>query len=184
MASQDSSGDAFVDSVTWYLEMRRPPAGPALEPPRPDVRIEPVPSMDVAEYRELYRAVGEKWGWFDRTWMSDAELSAAIHSSGVEIHVLYVGDARAGYFELDFSQLGECQLVYFGLAEGFLGMGLGAYLMDRAARRGFSRGVARLWVHTCDRDSPRALPAYERAGFRRYDEKVERVRARAAWPEL
>lgn len=183
MASQDSSGDAFVDSVTWYLEMRNPPVGPALEPPRSDARIEPVPRMDVAEYRELYRAVGEKWGWFDRTWMSDAELSAAIHSSGVEIHVLYVGDARAGYFELDFSQPGECQLAYFGLAGGFLGMGLGIYLMDRAVRRGFSRGVERLWVHTCDRDSPRALPAYERAGFRRYDERVEKVQARAAWPE-
>ena len=69
----------------------------------------------------------------------------------------------------------ETFIAYFGLVPEFIGRGLGRFFLDWAVDRAWDLGHARVRVQTCDLDHPAALPNYERAGFRRCDERIETV---------
>jgi GNAT superfamily N-acetyltransferase len=64
----------------------------------------------------------------------------------------------------------EVKLAFFGLRPGFAGRGLGGALLAAVTQRAWAEGAGRVWLHTCSLDSPAALPAYERRGFRGYRE--------------
>jgi GNAT superfamily N-acetyltransferase len=127
-------------------------------------------------YRYLYDAVGGPWLWTERRLMPDADLARLLHDDRVEVHVLWAGGVPAGYAELDRRDRPDLQLAYFGLVPEFVGHGLGRYLLDQAVALAWRRMPARVWVHTCDLDHPRALPLYREAGFAAYAERVEHVR--------
>ena len=59
-----------------------------------------VDAPTVAFYRFLYDRLGALLWWLRRT-MPDDELAALLHDPLVSIHVLYIGGAPAGFFELD-----------------------------------------------------------------------------------
>jgi GNAT superfamily N-acetyltransferase len=73
--------------------------------------------------------------------------------------------------------MGNVEIAYFGLLPGFIGKGLGAYLLTAATRRAWDMGATRVWVHTCDLDHPRALANYQARGFRIFqvESKVEQL---------
>jgi GNAT superfamily N-acetyltransferase len=159
-----------VDVVRTYLEMTEPGAlRPA--PPPADLagaaRLERRVAPRVAEYRDLYRAVGERYHWRDRLAWSDAQLAAYLADPDVALWVLDVGGEPAGYFELHRTQpAGDVELVYFGLTAPFIGRGLGKYLLTRAVEEAWrTPGAARVWLHTCTLDDPAALPNYLARGF-------------------
>jgi GNAT superfamily N-acetyltransferase len=130
------------------------------------MRAEP---CTVSFYRYLYAAVGERWLWFERRIWDDETLRRHLARPEIEVFVLHVGGSPAGYFELDRSKPGDVELAYFGLVSEFIGRGYGAYLLQAAVDNGWGAGTAkRLWVHTCTYDHPRALGAYQRAGFAVY----------------
>jgi GNAT superfamily N-acetyltransferase len=128
---------------------------------------------DLEDYRNLFRAVGEDWMWMSRLVMADEKLSSILNDPGVEVYALTDGERRLGLLELDFRTAGECELAFFGLVAGVIGQGAGRLLMNRAIEKAWSRPIGRFWVHTCNFDSPAALPFYQRSGFVPYAAMVE-----------
>ncbi len=88
---------------------------------------------------------------------------------------LKVGDELAGFAELDFRQLPDVELIYFGLAPEQIGRGLGGWFLARVIDRVWSRQVERFWLHTCEFDHPRAVEFYRSQGLEVYDEIREPV---------
>lgn len=164
-----------VEMDVFYLEMTAPPKRGGIRP-EPEgfalVRVaQPIP---IHYYRYLYETVGDRW-WFERTLLTDTELSKAVHHPAVELYVPHLHGAPAGMVELDFSCLPDVELVMFGVMPEHIGKGFGGFLLDWAVTAAFARGAGRLWLHTCSFDHPSALPVYQRAGFRHYQTVTERV---------
>lgn len=154
-----------------YLQMFHRPGHDA-PPPMPAVEVWRAERPQIAFYRFLYDTVGRDWNWVDRRLLSDEQLGRIIHDDRVEIHVLYVEGAPAGYAELDRRVDGEIELAYFGITPEFMGKGLGRYLLHWTIEKAFSYGPKRLWLHTCELDHQAALPLYRKAGFDVYDRRV------------
>ena len=155
-----------------YLEMTSPnrrSVGPGWAEPITILRAE---RPTVSFYRYLYDTVGADWDWYMRRQLSDDALAAIIHDDAVEVFVLYVRGAPAGYVELDRKVDGEVEIAYFGLAPDYIGRGLGPALLDWALERAWSYRPRRVWLHTCSLDHPKALAVYRRAGFEVYDRET------------
>ena len=112
--------------VTW-LEMTAPPPRAPAPPPIPGVEVRHARAPTTSFYRELYGGVGEAWTWVTRRVMSDEALSAIIGDPRVEIHVLWVEGAAAGYVELDRRFPPDIEIAYFGLMPACIGRGLGRW---------------------------------------------------------
>jgi GNAT superfamily N-acetyltransferase len=165
-----------ITTVVTYLEMTAPPVSRPRRPPCPAVEIRRARRPSVAFYRFLYGTVGEPWTWFERRWLSDAELETLLCDPRVEVNVLWVEGTPAGYAELDHRTPPDVELAYFGLMPEFIGKGLGAYLLDWAIRHAWRDRPRRFWVHTCDLDHPRALDLYRKLGFGIYDRRTTQAR--------
>jgi GNAT superfamily N-acetyltransferase len=161
-----------VANVATYLEMR---ARPPLPPDRPagECRIERWNAPPLDAYRELFRRIGAPYLWFSRLVLSDDELAEIIHDPGVEIYAALDGTARAGLLELDFRTPRECELVFFGLEQAYVGKGIGRWFMNRAVEIAWSHPIDRFWVHTCSMDHPGALNFYRRSGFVAFKRQIE-----------
>lgn len=130
-----------------------------------DVRIARRSPCSVDEYRALYRLVGERWHWRDRLAWSDERLAAWLERDEVEVWVLEVGGAPAGYFELLRHESGWVEIVYFGLAGAAIGRGLGGWMLARAAEAAWALDATWVGLNTCTLDGPSALPNYLARGF-------------------
>jgi GNAT superfamily N-acetyltransferase len=158
----------FPDTlITWYLEMTDPAGA---QPAPATLEIRPMTRPDIPFYLFLYKEVGWNWRWRDRLLMPPEKLRAAISGPGVRVNVLYVEGVPAGYVEL--AQAGaSTEVAYFGLREAFGGQGYGKGLLTYGIISAWAiPGTERVWVHTCNLDSPAALPLYQKCGFRIYDE--------------
>ena len=158
--------------TTWYLEMTSPEK---LRPARPVAGFEvrrlacPEPALS----RRMYDAVGEPWQWSDRLGWSVARWGVHLGRPEVETWVGRLDGEEVGYAEL--VRIGdEVEIASLGLLPEFAGRGLGGALLAAVTRGAWDAGAERVWLHTCSLDSPAALPAYERRGFRRYDERPGR----------
>jgi GNAT superfamily N-acetyltransferase len=173
-------GYKLVPVRTTYLEMRNRPETEPVAPP-PGCAVERWEGPEVREYLELFSAVGGEWGWSGRLFLKEEELRTMLHARTTEIYLLRCGGQVAGFGELDRSQAGsegprrggQAEVAYFGLLPGFIGRGLGKFLLDWVVRRAWEGKTERIWLHTCAYDHPGALAAYLKAGFRAYDEKIE-----------
>lgn len=153
-----------------YLQL---PSLAALTPGRgnPAATWERLAPCTPAEYRRLYREVGEQWHWLDRAGWSDEQLARHLARPEIAVWVLRDVGEEAGWVELERHDDGATEIVYFGLKPGFIGRGLGAEMLARAARTAFAEGATRVWLHTCSLDSPMALPNYLARGFVPYREE-------------
>lgn len=162
--------------------------------PPPAVRLDRARDLRPDGYRALYSAVGREFNWRDRLAWDDARLAAYLDDPTVAVWLLTVDGSAAGYFELrrhgvelpsaaraltdDGTSGGTddapaiapaserpCELVYFGLARGARGRGLGRWLLERAIAEVWAGGADLLWLHTCSLDHPAALPNYRARGF-------------------
>lgn len=164
-----------LEVVTTYLEMHQRPRK-SRNVPQSD---RPIALLRAARpplhfYRYLYETVGAPWLWYERRLLDDRELAAIVHDARVEVRVLYVDGSPAGFCELDARNPTEIELSYCGLVPEFIGQGLGLYLIDASVERAWGQDPApsRVWVHTCNLDHPRALLAYQHAGFVPYREET------------
>lgn len=162
--------------VLTFLEMRAPPAAASVHPPiGHKVALLRAERPTLSFYRYLYNTVGEKWLWYERRMLDDAALGAIIHDPKVEILVLYVDGVPAGYGELDRRLADEVELALFGLVPDFIGRGFGRYFMAAAVDAAWRGGPSRVWLHSCNFDHPKALQAYQRAGFVPYKQDVQMI---------
>lgn len=164
-------------TVVTHLEMLSDPQL-ACPVPAGKVALMRVETPPVHFYRYLYHTVGQAYVWVHRKRLSDAALVEIIHNPDVEIYVLYKRGAPAGFAELDFRQMPQVELSFLGIMPEFIGQGLGRFLLTEMIGTVWRRDPVRLIVQTCTLDHPRALPLYQRAGFRPYarvDAELEEV---------
>ncbi|MFN0051707.1 MAG: GNAT family N-acetyltransferase, partial [Planctomycetales bacterium] len=156
--------------TTTYLQMFAP-TGRDVPPPRDGLCVFQVRQPSVAYYRFLYNAVGDQWHWRRCKRLTDAELLKIIQDLRVEILVLHVDGAPAGFAELDGRRDGEIEMVQFGLLPEFIGQGLGKYFLQWVIDHAWRKSPRRFWLHTCSLDHPIALSNYEKAGLAIYQQE-------------
>lgn len=116
----------------------------------------------------LYRLIGEKWLWTDKLSWSDPEWKNYVENANLRTYVAYSSGSIAGYFEL-LREDNDVEIIYFGLAEEFIGKGHGGYLLTEALKAAWNwENVKRVWVHTCTLDHPGALQNYLARGMEIY----------------
>lgn len=159
-------------NVVTCLEMHAPPQR-ALTPFPADLTLKRTNAHDLAGHRALFNAVGRDLMWFSRLIMKDEDLASILGNPAIESYTLLRGSEVLGMLELNFADLPNCELAFYGLVPSAIGKGLGRALMDEAIRRAWANPIKRFWVHTCTFDAPQALPFYVRSGFTPYARMVE-----------
>lgn len=168
--------DGAIAVSVWSLEMTdpaqlRPKALPGSRAPEPLLLTAGRPAPELSAF--FYRLVGGPWQWVDRLAWSPQQWRGWVERPGHVLTTCWVDGVPAGYYEL--LPVGEdVEVAYFGLVDGFLGQGLGGWLLTRALRSAWEVPSARrVWVHTCSLDGPAALRNYQARGMRRFREDVE-----------
>lgn len=150
-------------TLVTYLEMHTPPA--EILVPADNVKITLLEKpIDVEVYREHYYKVGEKHYWLDRLVMPDDELHGLINADNIDIFIVSIDGAPAGYAEFikgeEFTEI-----LYFGLYPEFTGKGYGKYFLRWAIEKAWSYGPKWIQLNTCKLDHPYALTNYKNNGF-------------------
>lgn len=153
-----------LESITRIAQPPPPPSAAALG-------LKKAERPAIAFYREMYHAVGGDWGWVDRKRLNDVELALIIHHPQIEMQVFYVGDARAGYAEIDWRAMPEVTLAYFGLRSEFHGHGLGEYFLRSVLAMIWAKGASKIHISTQNTEHPGAWPLYRKVGFEIVDTK-------------
>lgn len=173
MAVRAPETEAPSTLITTYLHMTDPSQfQPGFLEDTAGIMIAPMKRADVRFYRFLYDAVGGDWAWRDRLEYSSEKLRAVLEAPETTVYVLYVDAVPAGYVEL-FKQGCDVEIAYFGLREEFMGRGLGKHLLSFGVARAWDSGAERIWLHTCNLDSPVALRNYQKRGFQVYQVEQE-----------
>jgi GNAT superfamily N-acetyltransferase len=159
-------------NVVTCLEMTTRPPGEA-KPLPAGYSLKVMDPDDLESYRQLFRKVGEDLMWFSRLIMPDDNLKAILGHPKVESYGLYYDTTPIGILELDFRDMPNCELAFFGLAKDAIGGGIGRVLMNSAIDLAWAKPITRFWVHTCHYDHPNALGFYRRSGFTPYALMVE-----------
>jgi len=160
-------------AVVTYLEMLERAASRA-ERNVAQWSLQRVLDPPLGWYRELYARVGGPYLWAWHLAQSDAELAAGLNDPRIETFVFRAGEAEEGILELNLATEGECEIVYFGVTQAFVGTGAARFIMNRAIERAWSQPLLRrFWLHTCTLDHPRALAFYLRTGFYPYKREIE-----------
>ncbi|MGY2735315.1 GNAT family N-acetyltransferase [Sphingomonas sp. UYP23] len=164
--------DDAVAAIVTTLEMRqKPPLRPLPASRLRLVRWE-APTPD--RYRALFRRVGAPWLWFSRLVIDEAALVAIIHDPAVAIYAAVdPAGIEVGMVELDFRTPATCEISYFALIPELAGQGLGRWLMAETLARAWSKGIERVWLHTCTLDHPSALNFYRAQGFTAIKRTIE-----------
>lgn len=171
--------------LVTYLRLDRPPTAPAVSRANAAIARE---AMAPAAYLDLYRRVGGPYGWDKRLVMPPETLAAHLAADTTDLYVLRLrrslvaGSEAAGLCEFDRAdragagagdENGAVELCNFGLDPRHYGNGLGPYLLQTALAELWRRAPATrsVWLHTDEADHPAAIPTYQRAGFRIYDQR-------------
>ena len=156
-----------VEYVVTVLEMDERPSAPV--PARPmnlnaALLCAEDPPPDYFLY--LYQTVGANHEWTDWLQRPRAQLEAFVGNPDVLLYTLMLEGWPGGFFMLDSSQTGTCDLAYFGLTPQAVGRKLGYWFLSSAVDTGWSLpGTERMTVNTNTLDHPRALGLYQRIGF-------------------
>jgi GNAT superfamily N-acetyltransferase len=159
-------GPGVREVVVTDLEMTDPDQLRAAGDPRVEATLVRAGRAAPELSRFFYRAVGGDWYWLDRLDWTYAQWFSWVSAPGYELWTCWVDGVPAGYVELDRQAEGDVEVAYFGLLPGFAGLGLGGWFLTRAVERAWAvEGTRRVWLHTCELDSPAALANYEARGF-------------------
>ncbi len=160
-----------IANVVTFLERR---TAPERQPPAlHGLAVREVHDPSTDWFRDIYRRVGENWLWFSRTLMADETLSALLHKPTTTILSLESDGQALGLTELDFSTVGEVEIVSFGVVHELSGTGAAHMLMEHTLRACFRAGIERAWLHTCSFDHPAAIRFYCRHGFEAFKFAIE-----------
>lgn len=157
----------------YYLEMRTPEQLNAKPAPSEDAQVVACLSPQFELNRFFYQYVGAAWQWFDKASWSDQQWRDYALRDELKLYMLTWRGSPAGYFELEKQSDGSVQIAYFGIAPGFLDLGLGGFLLSQAIEQAWQWDASRVWVHTCDLDHPHALGNYKARGMTLYKTEIE-----------
>ena len=156
--------------TTWYLEMNSRDDFVPKPMKHPDCEIRECQIKCFQVNRFLYQYVGQPWQWTDKLAWSDQQWKDYGENDNLRLWIAYYRGSPAGYFELK-KQNGDVEIAYFGLAQGFIGKGLGAGLLTAAINEAWNWQAGRVCVNTCSLDHPHALNNYQARGFRIFQEQ-------------
>jgi GNAT superfamily N-acetyltransferase len=154
-----------VTATRTYLELTDPGQLKASRVTDSAVRVERVVKCPPSFWRYLYTEVGRRHYWIDRLPWTDDDIRHYLEDPAIQLWVMTVSAAPAGYFELRRDDKGGVEVAYFGLLEDFIGRGLGGHLLSEAVMRAWGFETNRVWLHTSTLDHPAALQNYLRRGF-------------------
>ncbi len=160
--------------TVWDLEMTSRPDPEPRREPRLEAQLmtaeRPAPELS----RFFYQTVGSRWYWTDRLSWSDSQWMAWVDRPEHHLVTCWSDGVPAGYFELEAQAPSTVELAYFGLTPGFIGHGLGGWLLTTAIDMAWDMsGTERMWLHTCSLDGPQALSNYKARGFAIVGERIE-----------
>lgn len=163
--------DNFVKTPvkTWFLEF---PKNKTIPTPEKGIEVEEWKMPKVKDYLEIYKNIGEEYGWSNRLLMEKKQLISLLNKNSISIFLYYVEGVNAGYFEIDFSTPLKAEIVYLGLAPKYVGKGHGKSIMFEAIRQASNNEENLVWLHTCEYDNKRALETYLKAGFKLIKEEI------------
>lgn len=119
----------------------------------------------------LYQFIGAQWNWTDKLSWSNTQWKSYVESELLRTWIAYYKGAIAGYFELQKTG-SDVEIMYFGLSEKFIGIGMGGFLLSNAIQSAWKwPGTSRVCVHTCSLDHPSALQNYKSRGMVVYKEE-------------
>jgi GNAT superfamily N-acetyltransferase len=156
---------APLRATVTYLEQANRPAILAPMPVNLHVALMKQDRMPLHFYRYLQYQTGREWHWVARLRLSDEALAKIIHDPATSIHVLYLGGAPSGFFELRRGKADTVNLEYFGMMPHAHGKGLGRWFLSQALEAAWDKGPDKVTVNTCTLDHPAALPLYQKLGF-------------------
>ena len=149
--------------ITTYLKLTKDQFKPAFIADD-NMRIEKLENPDVRYYRFMYFSVGEQWNWTDRLSLSDDEIRKVLNDEAQTMFVMYYNGSPAGYVELQKLEQ-STEVMYCGLREPFIGIGLGKHLLSYGVQQAFRQGAECITVSTCNLDGPHSLENYVKRGF-------------------
>ncbi|MGI2027553.1 GNAT family N-acetyltransferase [Endozoicomonas acroporae] len=158
--------------TTWFLEMTSQDEWLHKPVTHPDFVIRECQVKQFQFNRFLYSYIGQPWEWTDKLVWSDEQWHDYAENDNLRLWVGYFKGSPAGYFELQ-KVAGDIQIAYFGLAQPFIGKGLGGALLSTAIQEAWNWGAQRVWVHTCSLDHPFALNNYQARGLKVYKEEIK-----------
>lgn len=132
-----------------------------------DISFNREPTLSIADYRTLYDRVGRAWHWVNRRVLDDKTLAAIIHNPKTDIFVLRQRNMAIGFVEIHRKQHPLTEIVFVGLVKNTIGQGLGQKMLHHALYHLAQTQAKRVMIQTCTLDHPKALPLYQKMGFRK-----------------
>lgn len=159
-------GDEIEYTVT-YLEMKERPVAPApAKPLNMQTALLRADDPPADYFLYLYGAVGADYEWTDWLQKPREDVEAFVSNPAVVLYTLMLEGWPGGFFMLDASDAGTCDLAYFGLVPQAVGRKLGHWFLSTAVESGWAMpGTRRMTVNTNTLDHPRAIGLYQRVGF-------------------
>ncbi len=118
-----------------------------------------------ADFIELYKSVGSRWGWTAFLLLSENEVLDRLFNANTHIYYIVEKNNTAGFFYLSQTN-NQAEILYIGLLPQYIGKGLGKILIQEAIYRASLLNAALLFLHTCEFDHKNALNAYIKSGFK------------------
>jgi GNAT superfamily N-acetyltransferase len=162
-----------TEVITYHLEMNS--ISELNEKSEPNGLSVVEAEVDAFQFnRFLYQYVGAPWRWTDKLSLADEEWKAYVDDPNLKTWVAYFKGSIAGYFELQARANGTTEIMYFGLAEQFIGKGFGGYLLSQSIKKAWDiASTKRVYVHTCTLDHASALSNYKARGFKVYKTETD-----------
>lgn len=173
-----------MTSVTYFQQTDADHLRPA---GRAELTISRVFPAEPSFNSRMYREIGGDWNWIDRLEWAEGDWASYCSDPCVSTLRATRGGEVVGFAELRMSPCDETtgpafnnsdgagddgvdvEIVYFGLLPQFAGRGLGGWFLSEVCRIAWNvPGCRRVWLHTCDNDSPAAVPNYLSRGFVEY----------------
>ena len=160
------AGQKISYDVTFLEMVKRPSFGWPTFDDAHTVQITEKKECSLKYFLSIYGEVGKKFEWTDQFLNGSDKVLAFLKSQKVKFFELNVDSSVAGFFMLDFREQRVCDLAYFGLIEGYIGKGLGSYMLSYAILTAWERNIKIMSVNTNTLDHVVALPLYKKFGFR------------------
>ena len=163
---------ATIKTLVTSLEMCQQSAD--LLPLLPqNVELKLIANIDISDYKALYAEIGQNYCWTSRLLITDDELLKIIHNPNVQIYQLIENDRPIGFFELSQKNMPRSvEISFIGLVDSAIGRGLGRLLAQYAIAHAWAAKPNRIIIQTCTLDHKRALPLYQKLGFKAYNRHV------------
>lgn len=121
---------------------------------------------DLETYRLVYNAVGRRHHWVNRRYMPDYSLQRLLHHPDNRVFYLRRNTDIIGFTEVNTRQHPEIELVFVGLVEEMLGLGLGKKLLHHTLDIIWAEQPEKVNIQTNTLDHPNALRLYQKVGFK------------------